>query len=45
MDITFEHNINGVAYKGMDEDADRISPARGLFENKNGLPSSSTAYV
>jgi len=44
MDIMFEHNINGVAYADMDEDADRIAAARDVFENKNGLPSSSTAY-
>merc|ERR1712087_800786 len=44
MDIMFEHNINGVAYEEMDEDAERIAAARDVFENKNGLPSSSTAY-
>merc|ERR1712087_890254 len=44
MDIMFEHNINGVAYEEMDEDAERIAAARNVFENKNGLPSSSTAY-
>jgi len=46
MDIMFEHNINGVAYEDMAayEDADRIAAARDVFENKNGLPSSSTAY-
>jgi len=44
MDIMFEHNINGVAFEEMAEDADRIARARDVFENKNGLPSSSTAY-
>jgi len=44
MDIMFDHNINGVDYEDMDEDPERIAAARDLFENKNGLPSSSTAY-
>ena len=44
MDVMFEHNINGVDYEDMDEDPERIAAARDTFENKNGLPSSSTAY-
>jgi len=44
MDIMFDHNINGVAYEDMDESEERIAAARDVFENKNGLPSSSTAY-
>merc|ERR1711972_1046758 len=44
MDIMFEHNINGVDYEDMDEDPERIAKARDVFENKNGLPSSSTCY-
>merc|ERR1719189_3133459 len=44
MDVMFEHNINGVDYDDMDEDPERIAAARDVFENKNGLPSSSTAY-
>merc|ERR1711971_1217463 len=43
MDIMFQHNINGVAYEDM-EDEERVAKARDVFENKNGLPSSSTAY-
>jgi len=44
MDIMFQHNINGIDYEDMDEDPERIAAARDVFENKNGLPSSSTAY-
>merc|ERR1719334_2458141 len=44
MDIMFDHNINGVAYDEMDESPERIAAARDVFENVNGLPSSSTAY-
>merc|ERR1719356_1935353 len=40
----FKHNIEGVDYEHMDEDPERIAAARDVFENKNGLPSSSTAY-
>jgi len=46
MDIMFEHNINGVDFEDMEKDHDRrrIDRARDLFENVNGLPSSSTVY-
>ena len=38
-------NINSVAYADMGKDVDRIAAARDVFENKKGMPSSSTAYV
>jgi len=44
MDIMFAHNINGVDWEDIDDDADRVLRARDTFENENGLPSSSTVY-
>jgi len=44
MDIMFEHNINGVDWEDIEDDEGRILEARNVFENVNGLPSSSTCY-